>query len=106
MAPQSRRVPVSRRFPRFTSGRHSGGKCMSNENYDVLIVIPCLNEELHVERVVRHVITHPPASSFLLVIADGGSTDQTPFIAQRLAEQFPQVKYLHNPKRLQSAAVN
>jgi succinoglycan biosynthesis protein ExoA len=74
---------------------------------EILVVIPCLNEELHLERVVRDVVDNFFLSSFLLVIVDGGSTDQTPLIAQRLAAQFPQVvRYLKNPKRIQSVAVN
>jgi succinoglycan biosynthesis protein ExoA len=78
---------------------------MNNTYPDVLIVLPCLNEERHVETIVRGVIRNL-TSSFLLIIADGGSTDRTPLIAQKLAHEFPQVKYLHNPKRLQSAAIN
>ena len=73
---------------------------------DILAVIPCLNEELHLERIVRNIIENFSPPSFLLIIADGGSTDQTPLIAQKLAAQYPFVRYLHNPKRIQSAAVN
>jgi succinoglycan biosynthesis protein ExoA len=73
---------------------------------DILAVIPCLNEELHLERIVRNIIENFSSPSFLLVIADGGSTDQTPLIAQKLTAEFLHVKYLYNPKRLQSAAIN
>ncbi len=73
---------------------------------DILAVIPCLNEELHLERIVRGIIENFSSPSFLLVIADGGSTDRTPLIAQNLAAQFTHVRYLYNPKRIQSAAVN
>ena len=73
---------------------------------DILAVIPCLNEELHLERIVRNIIENFSPPSFLLVIADGGSTDQTPLIAQKLAAQYSFVRYLYNPKCIQSAAVN
>ncbi|MBU6474403.1 MAG: glycosyltransferase family 2 protein [Alphaproteobacteria bacterium] len=77
-----------------------------NDAPDIIAVIPCLNEERHIERVVRNIIGNFSSPSFLLVIADGGSTDRTPPIARKLAVEFPNVIYLHNPKRLQSAAVN
>ncbi len=73
---------------------------------ELLAVIPCLNEECHLERIVRNIIGNVSLPPFLLVIADGGSSDQTPLIARKLAAEFPNVRYLHNPKRLQSAAVN
>src|ERR1700721_2551979 len=72
----------------------------------VLAVIPCLNEEAHLERLVRGLAEGAGAPSLLIVVADGGSTDRTPDIARRLAARYANVKYLHNPKRLQSAAVN
>jgi succinoglycan biosynthesis protein ExoA len=69
----------------------------------ILAVIPCLNEEAHIERLVR---TLARDRADKIVIADGGSTDRTPEIARKLVAQYPNVIYLHNPKRLQSAAVN
>jgi len=73
---------------------------------EILAVIPCLNEELHLEQIVRNIIENIFPSAFLLVIADGGSTDRTSLIAHKLAAQFTNVRYLYNPKRIQSAAVN
>lgn len=72
----------------------------------ILAVIPCLNEEAHLEQLARSLVKNNRALSFRLVIADGGSADKTPEIAQRLATEYPNVFFLHNPKRLQSAAVN
>ncbi|HEY3778699.1 MAG TPA: glycosyltransferase family 2 protein [Rhizomicrobium sp.] len=73
---------------------------------DVLVVIPCLNEESHIERVIAAVLCDPAAGRALLVVADGGSTDRTCAIVGALAERHPQLRLLHNPKRIQSAAVN
>lgn len=42
----------------------------------------------------------------LVVAADGGSTDGTREIVTELALSDPRVRLLHNPRRLQSAAVN
>jgi succinoglycan biosynthesis protein ExoA len=72
----------------------------------LLVVIPCLNEELYLESVVRGILANNADLPLRIVIADGGSTDQTIAIAQQLASQYQTIKYLHNPKRLQSAAVN
>jgi succinoglycan biosynthesis protein ExoA len=41
-----------------------------------------------------------------IVVADGGSTDQTRVIVERLAQQDHRVLLLDNPKRIQSAALN
>jgi succinoglycan biosynthesis protein ExoA len=69
-----------------------------------LIVIPCLNEEKHIEKLVHEMVHQNPSS--LIIIADGGSRDRTPEIAGRLAQQYPNVRFLKNPKRIQSAALN
>jgi succinoglycan biosynthesis protein ExoA len=72
----------------------------------VLVVIPCLNEEEHVEGVVAGLLKDADALDLKVVIADGGSTDGTRAIAERLARQDKRVLLLDNPKKIQSAAVN
>ena len=72
----------------------------------ILIVIPCLNEEAHLAKLVNSLLQSNPAETSRIVIADGGSTDSTPQIATELARQHPHIFYLHNPKKLQAAAVN
>lgn len=71
-----------------------------------LVVIPCLNEEENIERLVSQILANNQEGEVRIVIADGGSTDNTVKIAQYLAEKQQNVFYLHNPKRLQSAAIN
>jgi succinoglycan biosynthesis protein ExoA len=70
----------------------------------VVTVIPCLNEEEHIEHLVRQLASS--SLSMRIVVADGGSEDRTPQIGQGLAAQFPNVSFLQNPKRVQAAAVN
>ena len=72
----------------------------------VLIVIPCLNEKEHIEKLVRDLVSHNEALAPHIVIADGGSKDGTVEIAKALAQEFDYVSYLHNPKRVQSSAIN
>jgi succinoglycan biosynthesis protein ExoA len=72
----------------------------------VIAVIPCLNEEEHVEHVVAALLRDAGDLDLKIVIADGGSTDRTRAIAERLARQDARVTLLDNPKRIQSAALN
>lgn len=77
-----------------------------SETSDVLVIIPCLNEESHIDRVVGSVLSDSAAKKFLVVVADGGSTDRTCEIVTALAERDPRVQLVRNPQRIQSAAVN
>lgn len=69
-----------------------------------LVVIPCLNEERHLDPLVRTLVEE--AGDALIVIADGGSTDSSRSIAGRLAAEFRNVVLLDNPRRLQAAGIN
>jgi succinoglycan biosynthesis protein ExoA len=72
----------------------------------ILAVIPSLNEELHIGPVVERLAIATKDLPVRIVIADGGSTDRTVEIAKALARVYPNVTHLHNPKRLQAAAIN
>ena len=72
----------------------------------ILAVIPCLNEEQHLERLAAKVLAAPAPLPLRIVIADGGSTDRSPDIAKKLAAQHANVLVLNNQKRLQSAGIN
>lgn len=72
----------------------------------VLVVIPCLNEEAYIAGLVTHLINSNKQVPLHIVIADGGSTDQTLPIIHQLCKTFEQVTYLHNPARLQGAGIN
>lgn len=73
----------------------------------VTIVIPTLNEERYLERCLRSVLDDPyPRDRLELLVLDGGSTDATVAIGERLSAELPLVRVVHNPGRLQSAAFN
>src|SRR5208337_2209284 len=72
----------------------------------VLAVIPCLNEAAHIEAVACQVLREADRIPLRLVIADGGSTDGTREIVKVLAAKDDRVFFLHNEKRIQSAALN
>lgn len=73
-----------------------------------LVVIPTLNEAAHIEQVLRELCVGLDAGAPVrFVVADGGSTDGTPDIVRGLSASWPwPLTLLHNPKKLQSAAVN
>jgi succinoglycan biosynthesis protein ExoA len=74
---------------------------------DVLIVIPSLNEEVHIENIVASLRADRRCSEALIVVSDGGSSDQTVAIVQRIASGDPRVRVLTTGKRLSiSASVN
>lgn len=73
---------------------------------EVLIVIPALNEALHIEGVLRFASGFAARAHGLVVVADGGSTDATREIVLRHAAQDPLIRLIDNPGRLQSAGVN
>jgi len=70
----------------------------------VLIVIPCLNEEMHLPRLLAQLLDDNPDAS--IVVADGGSTDGSRRIVAELAARCPRLSLMANPARLQSAGVN
>ncbi len=73
----------------------------------VLVVIPTLNEAGTIASVVDALLQDPPTQADLrIVVADGGSTDGTVELVQRLAAADPRVHHLDNPRRIQGAAVN
>ncbi len=81
---------------------------MSTDNAgNVLVVIPTLNEARSIEAVIDALcVDLPDAATVSFVVVDGGSTDATVEIVERLRRTRPQLALLHNPRRIQSAAVN
>lgn len=74
---------------------------------EILAVIPTLNEEKYVESCIRSLMSGAPQlRDIRLTIADGGSSDCTIEIVERLKSEFPNICLLKNPKRLQAAALN
>jgi succinoglycan biosynthesis protein ExoL len=78
----------------------------SNPKAVILAVIPCLNEEQHIERLVTQLLKQAAELDMLIVIADGGSRDGTRAIAGRLARDNERVVFFDNKRKIQSAAVN
>ncbi len=73
----------------------------------VTIIIPTLNEERYLDRCVRSLMADPyPRDRLEILVVDGGSSDRTVEIATELSAEFPMIRVLHNPAKIQSAAFN
>jgi succinoglycan biosynthesis protein ExoA len=77
------------------------------EGREILVAIPVLNEEAHIEACVRSLMAGDERlHSAEFVVIDGGSTDRTRCLVNDLRDEFPNLRLANNPKKLQSAAVN
>jgi succinoglycan biosynthesis protein ExoA len=83
----------------------------------VSIVIPCLNEVGFIAAAIDSVTPRPESSAPLrngdilhfdyeILVVDGGSSDGTLALVEGLSKANHRIRLLHNPRRLQSAAVN
>lgn len=73
----------------------------------VLVAIPTLNEDAHIEACVMSLIEGDPfAAEVRIVVADGGSEDNTVETVKALSQRFPNLKVIDNPGRIQAAAIN
>ncbi len=71
------------------------------------IIIPCLNEEVFIEAVVRQAAEQRyPADKIEILVVDGGSTDKTRAIVSELAAADQRIRLVDNPDRIQAAAMN
>jgi succinoglycan biosynthesis protein ExoA len=72
----------------------------------VTIVMPALNEELHIATAIRSIA--PPKSGLdcEILVMDGGSADKTQAIVRELATQDRRIRLIQNERRTQSAAMN
>src|SRR5262245_57093338 len=72
----------------------------------VTIAMPALNEAHYIEACIASVQRQDyPADLIEILIADGGSTDDTRAIVARLASADPRIRILENPARLQAAGL-
>jgi glycosyltransferase involved in cell wall biosynthesis len=72
----------------------------------ISIVVPLLNEEGYVERLLRSLLDQDyPRDRYEILVADGGSTDGT-LRALRRVDAEGRVRVLENPRRTAPAALN
>jgi succinoglycan biosynthesis protein ExoA len=78
----------------------------SSSRSGVVVVIPCLNEERHIENTLTRFMAEPATIVRKIVVADGGSTDQTLRLVQARARSDHRIAVLRNKKRIQSSGMN
>ena len=73
----------------------------------VSVVIPCLNEEKHIETCIRSIFGNGyPKSLLEIVVVDGMSNDGTLSILDKLKIEYDQLKIVGNPKRITPVSLN
>lgn len=71
-----------------------------------LIIVPTLNEAKHIGPLLDALLVEAELLDAKIVVADGGSTDGTTEIVAARAANTPCLTLMHNPRRIQSAAIN
>jgi succinoglycan biosynthesis protein ExoA len=77
---------------------------MNETRSGVIVVVPCLNEARALPTLLRQQLAEP--GDFRIIVADGGSSDESNAIVTALGSDNPRVELLNNPARLQSAGIN
>jgi succinoglycan biosynthesis protein ExoA len=73
----------------------------------ISVVVPVRNEAAFIERTLGQLLSQDyDPRHFEILVVDGESTDDTAALAGKVAERFPNVRLLANPRRLSSAARN
>lgn len=73
----------------------------------VSVIIPCRNEEQHIEACLRSVLAQePPEGDFEILVVEGRSDDRTRELIERMCRTEPRLRLLDNPARITPAAFN
>jgi len=71
------------------------------------IIIPVLNEVKFIERCVESIIDHVKENHGIeILIIDGGSSDGSIELIDKLSQNFPKIRAFHNKNRIQASALN
>lgn len=72
----------------------------------ITIGMPALDEANYIADAIASILPDEDVAACELIVADGGSSDSTVDIVQRLAERDPRIRLVHNPGRSQAAGMN
>ncbi|MCM0593368.1 MAG: glycosyltransferase family 2 protein [Gloeotrichia echinulata DEX184] len=79
---------------------------MRSKTPTVSIAIPTYNESANIERIIKGFLATEYQNLIEVIVADGGSTDNTQDIVKRLSTEDSRIKLIHNPLKIQSAGLN
>ena len=63
----------------------------------IALVVPCFNEEIHVEETVLNLLAHD-YPNFEVIAVNDGSKDRTAEILDRLSSEYPRLRVVHQQK--------
>lgn len=76
-------------------------------NSMVAIIIPTLNEEKFIGECLDSIIAQSyPIEQMDIMVVDGGSSDRTKDFVSLYKKKFPHLRFINNPKKIQSVAFN
>lgn len=76
-----------------------------NRPVELSVIIPALNEALHIDSLVRSINDLDDTEKEILIV-DGGSTDGTPQIVNALSSENPKIRLIENPEKYVSQGFN
>ncbi len=72
----------------------------------VSVIVPAYNEEAGLAATVRSLVHSDYPAPIEVIVVDDGSTDDTPIIGDRLAREYPNVRFVSRPNGGKPAALN
>ena len=72
----------------------------------VAVIVPALNEARYIAACLASLLAQRDCAVLEIIVADGGSTDDTVQIVAAMSRQHPEIKLVHNSARIQSAGFN
>ncbi len=97
-------APNNRSMTHSNRGSGATETCVPAEK--VLVAIPALNEASHIRECLESLLSDPWIAGTRVVVADGGSTDDTCAIVTAMIADHAALSLIQNPARLQAAAIN
>jgi len=80
---------------------------INKQSLIVSIIIPCRNEGKHIAKCLDSIIANDyPKDKLEVLVIDGMSEDGTREIIERYSQQYPNIKFLDNPKKIVPTAMN
>ncbi len=77
------------------------------EHLKISVVIPCLNEEKHIETCIRSILDNGyPKELLEIIVIDGESSDNTIPILKKMQSEFNQIAILVNSKKITPVSLN
>ena len=91
----------------MAADRQSSPGSLSQPFPFITVMMPAYNEEAYIrESLLSLIKTGYPHDRMEIIVADGQSTDRTKEEVAKVSAQYPFVRVIDNPQRLQSAGCN